>query len=77
MDITAKIVGVLRNAEWIKEGDPRSPCLCGEVYGDTKGRFRDGTSIVTSTVMSEDDGTGVFQTRYSAYKVESWKGEKD
>lgn len=66
------ITGTLRNARRVKESeDIRAPCLHGQVYGDTKGRFRDGAWIVTSTITDElaDD---VFETRYSAYKVESW-----
>lgn len=65
------INGTLRNARRLSPSeDLRGPCLQGEVYGDTKGRFYDGESIVTSTIMSEEGD--VFRTRYSAYKVESW-----
>ena len=68
MDIT----GTLRNARHVKVGeDPRAPCLSGDVYGDIRGRFRDGERITTSTVeeLLPDD---VFKTRYSIYRVESW-----
>lgn len=66
-----EIVGTLRNARLIPKGEhPHAPCLAGNVHGDTKGRFRDGELITTSTIMSEDGD--VFKTRYSAYKVESW-----
>jgi hypothetical protein len=66
-----EITGTLRNARRIKKGeDPRAPCLVGNVYGDARGRFRDGEYITTSTIMDE---TGdVFTTRYSAYRVETW-----
>jgi len=69
-----EIVGTLRNARRVSASeDLRGPCLHGQVYGDTKGRFRDGDYITTSTIMSEDGD--VFKTRYSAYKVEHWEGE--
>ena len=68
------INGTLRNARRLSPSeDVRGPCLQGEVYGDTKGRFFDGESIVTSTIMSEEGD--VFRTRYSVYKVESWAGD--
>lgn len=63
--------GTLKNAYRIPRGaDPRAPCLSGQVYGDTKGRFRDGDRITTSTIMSEEGD--VFRTRFSVYRVESW-----
>lgn len=65
------ITGTLRNARRVSAGDdPRAPCLSGDVFGDTRGRFRDGERITTSTIMSEDGD--VFTTRYSTYRVESW-----
>lgn len=70
-----EIVGVLKNARRVAKGeDPRAPCLSGAVYGDTKGRFHEGERITTSTIMEELPG-GVFKTRFSAYRVESWEGE--
>lgn len=66
-----EINGTLRNARRVsKEEDPAGPCLSGQIYGDTKGRFPDGARIVTSTIVSEEDS--VFRTRYSVYRVESW-----
>ncbi|WP_172352717.1 hypothetical protein [Mesorhizobium sp. NZP2298] len=65
------IHGTLRNARMIFDGDPRCPCLRGEVYGDTKGRFMDGDVITTSRLKAQEDGL-VFRTTYSVYKVESW-----
>ncbi|RWO20635.1 hypothetical protein [Mesorhizobium sp.] len=63
--------GTLRNAYRVPRGaDPRAPCLSGRVYGDTKGRFRDGDRITTSTIVSEEGD--VFRTRFSVYRVESW-----
>lgn len=68
------IVGTLRNARRVEKGeDPRAPCLRGNVYGDSKGRFYDGELITTSTITEEDGDT--FKTRYSAYRVESWYGQ--
>lgn len=70
-----EVVGILKNARRVKPGeDQRAPCLRGAVYGDTKGRFRDGDVVTTSTIMKELPG-GVFKTRFSAYRVESWDGE--
>lgn len=66
-----EITGTLRNARILFEGDPRCPCLIGNVYGDSKGRFADGTPITTSRLKAQDDGC-VFYTTYSVYKVESW-----
>ena len=68
------IVGTLRNARRITDPqvDPRAPCLHGQVYGDTKGRFRDGDVITTSRIDEEFPETGIFKTRFSVYRVESW-----
>ncbi|TIL38505.1 hypothetical protein [Mesorhizobium sp.] len=67
--------GTLRNAYRVPRGDdPRAPCLSGRVFGDTKGRFRDGEWITTSTIMSEEGD--VFRTRFSVYRVESWREER-
>lgn len=67
-----EITGTLRNARRVAKGmDPRAPCLSGQVFGDTKGRFRDGERITTSTIMYEADD--YFETRFSAYRVESWE----
>lgn len=69
--MTTEVNGTLRGAVRVPEGDdPRAPCLRGYVYGDTKGRFFDGQSITTSTIMSEEGD--VFTTRFSVYRVESW-----
>ncbi|MBB2818967.1 UNVERIFIED_ORG: NTP pyrophosphatase (non-canonical NTP hydrolase) [Rhizobium esperanzae] len=69
-----EIVGTLRNARRVSASeDLRGPCLHGQVYGDTKGRFRDGEYITTSTITAEDGD--VFKTRYSAYRVEHWEGQ--
>ncbi len=73
--MSLEINGTLRNARRVSaKEDPRGPCLSGDVYGDTKGRFRDGERVTTSTIFAE---TGdIFQTRYSVYRVESWADAK-
>lgn len=42
----------------------------GYIYGDKKGRFRDGTSIRTSYVLEGPNSAGIIRTRNSTYKVE-------
>lgn len=70
--MSIEVNGTLRNARRVsREEDPRGPCLRGRVYGDTKGRFRDGEIVTTSTIF-EELPDGVFKTRFSAYRVESW-----
>lgn len=66
-----QITGTLKNARLIIEGDPRCPCLVGDVYGDSKGRFQDGERVTTSRLVRHDDGS-IFKTLYSVYRVESW-----
>ena len=66
-----EITGTLKNARRVPIGvDPRAPCLRGVVQGDIRGRFYDGETITTSTIMHEEGD--VFRTRYSVYRVESW-----
>lgn len=73
--MSIEVNGTLRNARRVgPDEDPRGPCLRGRVYGDTKGRFRDGDIVTTSTIF-EELPDGVFKTRFSAYRVESWAGE--
>lgn len=67
----SEITGTLRNARLIFEGDPRCPCLRGQVFGDTRGRFREGEYITTSRLQAQEDDL-IFRTTYSIYKVESW-----
>lgn len=67
----SELTGTLRNARLLLEGDQRCPCLRGQVYGDSKGRFADGMTITTSRLKAQEDGL-VFRTTYSVYKVESW-----
>lgn len=67
----AEVDGVLRDARILFGGDHRSPCLRGRVYGDAKGRFRDGDWITTSTLV-EHLSPDTFKTRFSTYRVETW-----
>lgn len=64
-DNAPQVTGTLTDASWV------GGALVGRVYGDVKGRFRDGESIRTSTVLKAmaDD---IFVTRNSVYKVDSW-----
>lgn len=50
--------------------------LCGDVYGDTKGRFTDGEDIYTNIVVacSYFEGKTIFKTKSGTrYLVNSWK----
>jgi hypothetical protein len=44
--------------------------LKGEIYNDSRGRFRDGEVVLTSRIL-EQEGS-VFITENSAYDVRSW-----
>jgi hypothetical protein len=56
-----EIHGTLEN--WYQIG----PVMCGHVYGDTKLRFRDGSFIRTSCVLSRSKG--IIKTINSNYKL--------
>ncbi|MGY2257992.1 hypothetical protein [Pseudomonas sp. SDO55104_S430] len=65
MTITAYLVGAV----------DCPPVLIGTVYGDIKGRFREGTSIRTSRIKEVFfvDGFSLFRTvTGSVYLVVSW-----
>jgi hypothetical protein len=64
-DNSPPITATLRDAGWFGNR------LAGDIYGDTRDRWRDGTPIHTSNVTRELPGE-VFVTRNSVYKVESW-----
>lgn len=69
------IHAILRNVTRVGKGDDvRAPCLYGQIYGDSKGRFSDGSYVTTSTIMEERGS--VFTTRNTTYMVESWADEK-
>ena len=44
--------------------------VVGTIYGDTKGRFNDGDTIRTSSVLKADFVSGVLETRNSIYLLE-------
>lgn len=53
--------------EWHFDGSSR---LIGRLYGDTKGRFQDGTEVKTSTVTAGIAQKGqVIETRNSRYML--------
>jgi hypothetical protein len=54
---------ILKNARWTGKS------ISGFIYGDRKGRFRDGTFVHTSSV-SHGYGLEIYHTRNSVYKVE-------
>ena len=60
------ITGTLKQAKWCAY--PYGS-ICGVIYDDINNRFRDGTTIWTSTVQ-EDLGNGLYRTLNSVYKVE-------
>lgn len=65
-----EITGTIKNARRLARGeDIRAPNICGNIYGDTRGRFPDGMIVYTSTIMEELPGD-IFVTRNSTYKVE-------
>lgn len=47
--------------------------LSGDIYNDSRGRSRDGTTVSTSEIVSVDGE--VFTTRNSVYRVASWAGK--
>lgn len=66
------ITGSLKDARRVEDESHRSPYLVGAIYGDSKGRFADGMVVFTSTIL-EELPDNVFRTRYSTYRVESWR----
>lgn len=63
MNVTAE----LRN--WSIIG-PRFVVIVGDIYGDTRGRFKDGVKVRTSAVVSGPDRDGIVETRKgSRYKL--------
>lgn len=68
-----EITGTIKNAEFVNEKwEIRSPCISGEVYGDTKGRYHDGERVTTSKIeqVYAAEGGVIVKTRFSAYLVE-------
>lgn len=44
--------------------------ICGNLYNDTRNRFRDGTHIHTSRLREIDFVNGVAKTKNSTYNLE-------
>lgn len=61
-----EIDGVLKNARLVAGGHQ----ISGDIYGDRKGRFRDGECVRTSRIVSGPDENGIVTTRNSVYRVE-------
>lgn len=55
---------------WSRESFGKKKFLMGKIYGDTKGRWPDGTRIHTSYLVNEEDAGDdiVFTTRNSIYR---------
>lgn len=67
-----ELTGTLKNAKkaWLYDD---KFVVIGDIYGDSKNRFDDGTKIKTSVLVSENGDT--ITTRNSLYKVE-WQDDK-
>lgn len=52
----------LRNAARLPGGQLR-----GAIYGDTRGRFEDGTIVITT--VAQETSPGIFRTKNSEYRV--------
>lgn len=49
------------------------PCIIwGRVYGDIRGRFRNGDLIHTSLIVSFDETTQIVTTLNSTYRILNW-----
>ncbi len=62
--------GELRNARRVQLGIRNY--LVGEIYGDKKCRWPDGTKIKTSNIVAHYHNDDSFLTGNSLYKVTSW-----
>lgn len=62
------LTGTLRN--WSYTEYANGKIANGDLYGDAKQRWRDGTYIHTSLIMSGPDENGIIVTRNSVYKLE-------
>lgn len=68
-----QVTATLKNAYRVGD-DIRSPNIRGQIYGDTRNRFSDGTWIYTSRIQ-EELPENIFKTLYSVYKVEFAEGK--
>jgi len=62
-----EITGVIKNARFIDIGDSRQ-IVGGQIYHDARGRWPDGHTIYTSTVLDIEDD--IVVTRNSRYRIE-------
>ena len=67
--MTTEIHGVLKNVTYSDHTGGR--VAHGDIFGDTKGRFRDGENVRTSFILEGPDEDGVIRTRNSVYRVEA------
>lgn len=63
--MTEQVTAELRNWTKVSYGD--KAVIAGDIYGDTRGRFLDGTFVTTSSVDRIEDG--VAFTRNSVYRL--------
>lgn len=69
---TVPIDGELRNVvKYPSTRDPSAFVLYGDIYGDRKGRFADGTNIHTSLIVKIDGDVAL--TLNSAYRLIDYK----
>ncbi len=65
-----EITGTLEHWRVVTHGDESR--IWGAVYGDIRDRFKDGTSITTSSVDTKSQSLkegAIVKTRYSVYKL--------
>lgn len=60
---------ILRDATLSGNEDDDYRTIRGAIYGDTRGRFKDGEYIITAGIF-EEQPDNVFETMHSTYKVE-------
>lgn len=65
-----KITAKLRDVFLHPLGQRKTGMAWGYIFGDTRGRFVDGTHIRTSAITKVDGN--IIHTRNSVYEVESW-----
>lgn len=69
----AKIDADLRNVYFVPcQMGPQKRIACGEIFGDHRRRWPDGTDVYTSYIVSGPDADGVIRTRNSVYRIASY-----
>lgn len=71
--VTASLI----NAAYAPSTSGKSACIRGNIFNDTRGRFKDGTLVYSSKIDTvHNDGKNYFvKTLNSLYKIESWKND--